>query len=181
MRYEILAALLCGMYATAVAASPKQFALACPPEAEHYCGGWTVTGFSFEREQGDGSADDHLEAGHRFVIGQKGANLWLFPRGELMEGDRWGGRVKLALAAGEADSCLVGDVFLARGHAAGQAGERGTPHRIVIRPTVGMTQQEIGHERQLVLMIFDHPVDEASPCEPPEGGARHAGEAHAED
>jgi hypothetical protein len=181
MKYAILIALLCGMYASTVAASPRQTALSCPLEAELYCGGWTITVFSFEREPGDGGADDHIKVGHRFVIGEKDDNLWLFPRGELMEGDRWGRRVKLEFAGGESDSCLVGEVFLARGHAAAHAGGQGARHRIVLKPSVGTTELEIGPERQLVLLIFDQPVDETSPCEPPDDGMRHAGEAHAED
>jgi hypothetical protein len=161
-------------------AQSKQLELACPPALDQYCGGWTVTQFSFfEDADEDGDEDDHLKVSHSFVIGQKGPKVWLFPRGELREQERWGHSVELDPVVDENFGtvlCLIGEVRLIQGH--GNAGQR---HKVVVTTDVQKTGPEIGWEHELRLRLFDPTSTWKTSCDPLDSEARHAGTAHAQD
>ncbi len=86
----------------------KQKELTCPADWEDFCGGWTIVDNIFAD---GGTYEEHLSpsANDRFVVGEKGNRLFLFPRGDLR--DRWGPQVQLDQVT-QGGMCLIGRVRL---------------------------------------------------------------------
>jgi len=86
----------------------KQKELTCPAGWEDFCGGWMIVDDIFDD---GGTYQEHLSPSRndRFVVGEKGRRLSLFPRDDLR--DKWGPQVPLEQVNKEG-MCLIGRVRL---------------------------------------------------------------------
>lgn len=159
----------------------KQKDLTCPTGWEEFCGGWTV---SESTTESGGNEADHIDIGDRIVIGEKGSNMWVFPRDTNLQ-DRWDGEKKIKLEKISAGGpCLTGKVKLKHDGAVEW-------HRITFTTEVKSAtgNSEIGDEYRLKIGFVSEAQSTVTPTSCPtviaqgEGGLEpdHGGLAHAED
>jgi hypothetical protein len=158
----------------------KQTDLGCPSGWEEFCGGWTV--YESTAEVG-GDAAEHIGLCARLVIGEKGGNVYAFPRGTELE-ELWGGVKKVKLDEIATDGpCLIGKIKL-------KHDGMDKWHRVTFTTTTEASPDpEIGDEVKLHIAF----VAEAEATPPPAScpttiaqgqddlSPDHGGLAHAED